>query len=177
MRAGALLVALALAASPALALDALPGAKAVSFDGKRLAHAAEGRTPVERWREFVPPGEKLERWTALASVREYPGHRDPKALAGELVKALKQRYPGAPFAILENPSIGDVIVDFIAWPDDRAFTEFNLFRYGRRDGGGVVAQQYALRVYGDASDFLRGLKAERPRLIDAMAKGGLKPAK
>jgi len=178
MRARAVLAALLIVASaPALALDALPGAKAVSFDGKRLAHAAEGRTPVELWREFVPPGETLARWTRLASIREYPGHRDPKALAGELVKALKQRYPGAPFAILENPSSGDVIVDFVAWPDDRAFTEFNLFRYGRRDGGGTVAQQYALRVYGDAAGFLRGLKAERPRLIDAMAKDGLRPAK
>jgi len=172
-----LLLALAAFCANAFALDALPGARAVTFDGKRLVHAAEGKTPVELWREFVPPGEKLDRWTKLASVREYPTHRDPKALAGELVRALKQRYPGAPFALFENASTGEVIVDFVAWPDDRAFTEFNLFRYGKRDGGGVVAQQYAIRVYGDAGDFLRGLKAERPRLVDVMAKDGLKPAR
>ena len=70
-----------------------------------------------------------------------------------------------------------MIVDFIAWPPDRAFTEFNLFRYGKRDGGGVVAQQYAIRVYGDATTFLRGLKAERVRLLNAMAKDGLKAAR
>jgi len=172
-----LLVALAAFCANAFALDALPGARAVTFDGKRLVHAAEGKTPVELWREFVPPGEKLERWTRLASVREYPTHRDPRTLAGELVRALKQHYPGAPFALFENPSTGEVIVDFLAWPDDRAFTEFNVFRYGVRDGGGVVAQQYAIRVYGDAGDFLRGLKAERPRLVDVMAKEGLKVAK
>ena len=176
-RAALLFVALAVFAANVHALDALPGARAVTFDGKRLVHAAEGKTPVELWREFVPPGENLERWTRLASVREYPTHRDPKTLAGELVRALKQRYPGAPFSLIENKSSGEVIVDFVAWPDDRAFTEFNLFRYGTRDAGGVVAQQYALRVYGDAGDFLRGLRAERKRLIELMAKDGLKAAR
>ena len=61
-------------------------------------------------------------------------------------------------------------------PPDRAFTEFNLFRYGKRDGGGVIAQQYALRVYGDATAFLRALKAERVRLVELMAKEGLRAA-
>ena len=173
----ALLVAFAAFCANAFALDALPGARAVTFDGKRLEHAAEGKTPVELWREFVPPGEKLERWTRLASVREYPTHRDPKALAGELVRALKRSYPDAPSSLIENKATGEVIVDFVAGPDNGAFTEFNLFRYGMRDAGGVVAQQYALRVYGDAGDFLRGLRAERKRLLELMAKDGLKAAR
>ncbi|MFI4924758.1 MAG: hypothetical protein ACHQJ7_06390 [Vicinamibacteria bacterium] len=177
MRRFALLVALAVFAANAHALDALTGARAVTFDGKRMVHADEGKTPVEHWREFVPPGETLERWTRLASVREYPNHRDPKALAGELVRALQRSYPGAPFSLIESKATGEVIVDFVAWPADHAFTEFNLFRYGTRDAGGVVAQQYALRVYGDAGNFLRGLKAERVRLLDVMAKDGLKAAR
>ena len=41
----------------------------------------------------------------------------------------------------------------------------------------MVAQQYALRVYGDATTFLRGLKAERTRLLDLMAKEGLRAAR
>jgi hypothetical protein len=168
------LVALALSAH---ALDAFPATRAVTFDGKRLVQAADGATEVERWREFVPAGESIDRWKTLASLREYPTHRDVKALAGELVRALKRRYPDAPSSVIENPSTGDVIVDFIVWPPDRAFTEFNLFRYGKRDGGGVVAQQYALRAYGDATDFLRGLKAERVRLLDLMAKEGLRAAR
>jgi len=177
MRRAALLVALALFAANAHALDALNGVRAVTFDGKRLVHAAEGKTPVEVWREFVPPGETLERWTRLASVREYPTHRDPKALAGELVRALKRSYPDAPSSLIENKATGEVIVDFVAGPDNGAFTEFNLFRYGTRDAGGVVAQQYALRVYGDAGDFLRGLRAERKRLLELMAKEGLKASR
>lgn len=170
-------LACALVAAPALALDAWPDARVVQFDGTRLAQAAQGGTKVERWREFVPAGEKLDRWTKLASIREYPTHADPKALAGGLLAALKRNHPDAPSSIIENKATGEVIVDFIVWPPDRAFTEFNLFRYGKRDGGGVVAQQYALRVYGDPTAFLRGLKAERVRLLDAMAKQGLQPAR
>ena len=162
---------------PALALDAFPAARTLTFDGVRLTRAADGTTPVERWREFIPEGEKLERWTRLASIREYPTHADVKALAGELLRTLKRRHPDAPSSIIENPSTGEVIVDFLVWPPDRAFTEFNLFRYGKRDGGGVVAQQYALRAYGDATTFLRGLKAERVRLLDLMAKEGLRAAR
>lgn len=171
------LAALLTVAWPALALDTFPTSRALTFDGTRLVEAADGTTRVERWREFVPAGETLERWTKLASVREYPTHTDVKALAGELVRALKRRYPEAPSSILENPTTGEVIVDFIVWPPDRAFTEFDLFRYGKRDGGGVVAQQYALRVYGDATAFLRALKAERARLLDLMAKEGLRAAR
>jgi hypothetical protein len=173
----AFLLAMALVATAAHALDAFPGARAVAFDGKRLVHAAEGGTPVERWREFVPEGEAIARWTRLASIREYPGHTDPKALAEGLLRALKQQNPDAPSSIIRHPATGEVIVDFISWPPDRAFTEFNLFRYGKRDGGGVIAQQYALRVYGDATAFLRGLKAERVRLVALMAKEGLRAAR
>ncbi|CAG0982762.1 hypothetical protein BURK1_01833 [Burkholderiales bacterium] len=173
----ALLAAWFAAVAPALALDAHPGARAITFDGERLVHAADGTTPVERWREFVPAGEKIERWTRLASLREYPSHDDPKALAGNLVRALRRQNPEAPSSIIENPATGEVIVDFVTWPADRAFIEFNLFRYGRRDGGGTVAQQYALRHYGEATAFLRGLKAERPRLVDLMAREGLRAAR
>jgi hypothetical protein len=80
--------------------------------------------------------------------------------------------------VLRNPKTGEVIVDFIVWPEDRAFHEFNVFRYGKRDGGGLVAHQYALRAYGgDATEFLRGLKERRPKLLDAMANEGLKAAR
>jgi len=170
-------LAFALAALPAFALDAFPDARSVTFDGRKLVLAAQGDTRVERRREFVPEGEKLERWTRLASIREYPTHADPKALAIALQAALKRNQPSAPSSFIENKATGEVIVDFIAWPPDRAFTEFNLFRYGKRDGGGVVAQQYAIRVYGDATTFLRGLKAERVRLLNAMAKDGLQAAR
>ncbi|MCE7878564.1 MAG: hypothetical protein DYH14_14865 [Betaproteobacteria bacterium PRO3] len=56
MRRAALALVLAVAATSAYALDALPGAREVTFDGKRLVLADSGRTPAEHWREFLPAG-------------------------------------------------------------------------------------------------------------------------
>ena len=50
-----------------------------------------------------------------------------------------------------------MIVDFVTWPADPAFVEFNIFKYTRKPGGGLVAQQYALRDYQDTTGFLRSL--------------------
>jgi hypothetical protein len=52
--------------------------------------------------------------------------------------------------------------------------EFNIFRYSKK-GGGLLMEQYAQRAYGkDVREFLIKLKSERQRLVDLMAKGGLK---
>jgi hypothetical protein len=150
------------------------GVEAVSFDGQMLPLAWQASD--KRIREYLPEGQKLDSWTSLASIREYPGIDDHRAVVGNLVRQLKQRTPPAPVGLIENPTTGEVIVDFVVWPDDGAFVEFNLFKYGAREEGGIVAQQYALRAYGDkAEEFLRGLKPVRQRLISEMAASGLKP--
>jgi hypothetical protein len=78
--------------------------------------------------------------------------------------------------MIENPATGEVIVDFVTWPADHAFVEFNVFKYARRAGGGLIAQQYALRDHQDTTAFLRGLRPVRERLGGLMAKEGLRPA-
>jgi uncharacterized membrane protein len=85
-------------------------------------------------KEYIPAGERLESWTKLASIREYPKLGDPRAVAANLVRALKQQNPAAQSSVIENPATGDVIVDFVMWPANRAFVEFNVFRYARKQG-------------------------------------------
>ena len=138
--------------------------------------AWQGGPPGEIVSEYIPPGEKLESWTKLASIREYPKLDDPRAVAGNLLRALKQQNPAAQSAVIENPTTGEVIVDFVTWPADQAFVEFNIFKYARRPGGGLVAHQYALRDYRDTTGFLKGLRPVRDRLVGLMAKEGLRPA-
>jgi hypothetical protein len=77
-------------------------------------------------------------------------------------------------AVSENPKTGEVVVDFVTWPADESFVEFNVFKYGRREGGGLVAQQYALRDYKDPRGFMKGLKPVRTRLVSLMMEGGLR---
>ena len=90
---------------------------------------------------------------------------------------LKKQNPLASSSLIQNPKTGEVIADFITWPPDQAFVEFNIFKYSRKPGGGLIAQQYALREYRDTTTFLKEFKPVRARLVDLMAKGGLQVAK
>lgn len=148
-------------------------AETVTFDGRTLVLASNTSSPGESIREFIPADEELEAWTILASIREFPKLTDPKRAAFDLIRVLRSQNPEAPSDVIENPATGDVIVDFITWPADRAFVEFNIFRYSRSSRGGLVAQQFALRAYDDQADFLTRLKSRRPGLIESMARTGL----
>src|SRR5262249_9678018 len=125
------------------------GKPGVQFDGTTLWFVSGNETASERLKEYLPEGQKLESWTKLASIREYPNLNDPRAVAENLVRALKQQNPAAQSAMIQNPKTGEVIVDFVTWPSDTAFVEFNIFRYSRNPRGGLIAQQYALREYKD----------------------------
>lgn len=156
------------------AQEAVPTKReSVSFDGVVLIIKSSQDNPREQIKEFLPVGENFESWTKLASIRDYPKHTDPRVMAENLVRVLKKQNPGAQSAIIQNPKNGDIIVDFVTWPADQSFVEFNIFKYSKKEGGGVLAQQYALREYKDTEGFLRSLKPERMRLVNLMANGGL----
>jgi hypothetical protein len=169
---GFLAIAVALtSACVACAAEGRPAHQSVQFDGNVLVLAWEGGNPGERIKEYIPNGQTLETWTKLASIRRYDHLDDPQALAGGLLKQLKKNYPLSPSSIIENPKTGEVIVDFIVWPEDGAFVEFNVFKYGKDEQGKVVAQQYALRAYENQEEFLKRLRPERERLVELMTKG------
>ena len=148
--------------------------ESVSFDGQTLVLAAQGENPGETVKEYIPAGEELKSWTRLASVREYPELNEPRAVVANLIQALKQQNPQAQHAVIENPKTGEVVVDFVTWPADQSFVEFNVFKYAKRAGGGLVAHQYALRDYQDPRAFMSGLKPVRTRLVKLMTEGGLR---
>jgi hypothetical protein len=87
------LLVLALGLAWAVHADAQAPPSRLAFDGQILVLAWQGGAPGETAREYIPPGEKLESWTKLASIREYPKLDDPRAVAANLVRALKQQNP------------------------------------------------------------------------------------
>lgn len=157
----------------ARAEDTVHQKETIQFDGQTLIFAFQGTNPSENFKEYIPAGEKLESWTKLASIREYPALKDAKAVATNLLHVLARQNPQAPSKMFENPKTGDVMVDFVTWMPDNSFAEFNVFKYSKRQGGGLVAQQYALRAYKDITNFLKGLGPVRKRLVDLMATEGL----
>jgi len=167
---GLLPVFLSLAMTPSQAAE-----KTISFDGQTYYvayHKAEGGKSIT---EYLPKGQNLDSWVRLVSVRTLPGEDNPKLAALGLVRTLKYQNPQAQSAMMQHPSSKDVIVDFVTWPQDGKFIEFNIFRYSKlAKNKGLLLQQYAQRAYGDkTTDFLSSLKSERQRLVNLMVKDGL----
>jgi len=157
--------------TPVGAGPANSGKETVTFDGQTLIFAFQGENPGESLKEYIPQGETLTSWTRLASIREYPKLNDPMAVVANLVSFLKQQNPKAPSKTMQNSVTGEVVVDFVTWTNE--FAEFNVFKYAKKPGGGLIAQQYAVREYKDQIGFLKNLRPLRERLVDLMMKEGL----
>ncbi len=148
-----------------------PAKQSVQFDGNLLDLASQVESDGQVLREYIPAGETLEHWTKLAAIREYDALDDPKGVVVRMLQQLKRQYPDSPGAMMENPTTGEIIVDFVVWPPDASFVEFNVFKYQKRAGGGLIAEQYALREYQDTEGFLKGLRPVRERLVELMTEG------
>jgi len=151
--------------------------KHVKFDGLKLNLAWQGEDPKQPVAEFIPKGETLEKWTHLASIRRFPEQDDPQGLAKQTIEGVAERYPGAPTNLQNDPRGSDAVIEFIVSPPDDSFAEYNLFKYAKDPQGGVVAEQYALRGYGDRQEFLESLTERRQKLLDEMAASGLEMPK
>lgn len=173
------LLSIVVADGPLLAKESaakLPS-KVVEFDGHQLKLAWRSENPELPIEEFIPADQTLEKWTRLASIRRYPDLDDAKSLAATTIETVNASYPGAPTNMFDNPESDDAIIEFVvespAESPAESFVEYNLFKYSKDPDGGVVAQQYALRTYGDEEKFLKRLKSVRQSLLDEMATTGL----
>jgi hypothetical protein len=145
----------------------------VEFDNQTLTLAFEGNDPGESIKEYIPTGETLDKWTKLAATREYENLNNPLAMAAELQKQLKEKYPDSTCTVTENKEDNSAVVDFVLWAPDKSFAEFNIFKYVKTDEGGIYCEQYALRDYTDPKKFVDGLKETRDRTVKEMTEDGL----
>jgi hypothetical protein len=158
--------------SVATAHDTAAGkAESVEFAGHELLFAFQGKD----FREFIPPGEKLEHWTKLASIRVIPNWNNPEEYAQTLARLVNQNtVGGAASALIYNPKKGIAILDFATWPPDVSYVEFNVWRIEKRINGGLVAYQYAVREYEHKKEFMLQLKDFRRDMQREMIEYGVK---
>ncbi len=176
MRLSAALVGISCCLSnAAVAAEPAHGDQAViHFDGRTFVLAYEGEKDGEVIQEFIPRGQTLENWTELTAIRAYQQFNDPLAFANGMLAEVEKKDADAPTVLMSNKETGGAVLAFIVWPEDRSFVEFNIFRFEKRDGGGLVSQQFAQRVYGDASrTYIADRGAERERLTTLMLTEGL----
>lgn len=136
----------------------------ISFDGEiyELRHAVLPQKG-DRLQEFIRPGESLQAWTRLVGLRlqHVPG-ADPVALAVALQRTVLQNNPQAQAVVATNETRTEGLTDFLTWPADGSFLEFNVFRYAKPAGAtGILSFQAAHRFYGQGDSGL----GERIRLL------------
>ena len=101
----------------------------------------------EKLAEFTRAGDPLEDWQKLVAVRHYPlANGTPAQAAAAVVRALQATNPLAKFQLLVKEDGSEALVDFITWPKDGTYAEFNAFRYIKKPNqAGLVSYQFAYR--------------------------------
>ena len=161
--------------------DALPGDTVhnppIQFGGETLNFASKaGNADGTAVIEYLPAGQNLEKWTKLAAVWTYAEINEPQRLAGAILDDLNKKGPDAAAHKNDSQNPDEAVIDFLAWPDDKSYVEFNVWKFRKREGGGVVGEQYAVRDYTDPKKFVSELGPQREKLVKEMIDSGLQGA-
>ncbi len=146
----------------------------IEFDGNKLFFSYEGRVPGTNFREYIPQNENLKTWTKLARVDHYSNVNDPMELARTLSQLTRKMNSEAPLRVRYNKEKRIAIVDFITWPHDLAYVEFNVFRIEKEGTNGLVSYNYAVREYKDPPGYIAKFAPIRDRLVLTMIDDGMK---
>lgn len=125
-------------------------AAAITLDGELFTKKFVGNPPKgDKLVEFIREGETFDNWTKLVSFRyqQLPNlGNDPTKVAEQMAQTLKTVNPKANSQIIINKQASEAIIDFLTWPPDGKFMEFNVFRYAKStDENAVVSLQLAYR--------------------------------
>ena len=152
-----------------------------SFDGQTFTRISSTPTKTGFMEEYLPAGQTLSGWTAMASIHHLvTAVADPVAATQSVAEAVRQRNPNAQVVLMNDPATGDSIVDFVTWPVSAApapaYLEYDICKYRKAPEGGLIALQYVRRAYGPQEQpFIQGIKAERQRLVPLMAAAHFDP--
>jgi hypothetical protein len=161
---------LVLCCTAAAAKNAAPSKpESVDFCGHQLFFAFAG----QNFDEYIPHGQTLETWTRLASIRTVKNFDDPLEYAKRFAEQIKKDNPLSSSAIGHNQKKQIAIIDFITWPRDLSYVEFNIWRIEKSGNNGLIAYQYAEREYKEQKKFLLVLKDLRLQTITEMRDRGL----
>ncbi len=146
----------------------------VVLEGEHFTKKFIGTPPNgDKLIELIREHETFERWTRLVAFRyqKLPAlGNDPKHVAQALANSIKSVNPQAPSKMLFNGKTNEAIVDFLTWPADGKFMEFNLFRYARSaDGKAVISLQLAYRFTDRSPDGIERFKKLRNAWINYAA--------
>ena len=112
----------------------------------------------------------FDKWTKLVSCRHWllPGvGNDPKKAAVEMSQTVKASNPKALARLEVNEQTSEAILDYLTWPLDIKFLEFNVFRYAKSaDGQSVISLQLGYRFTDMSAQGIELFRKTRAVWID-----------
>ena len=147
----------------------------ITLDGETFTKQFVGNPPNgDKLLEFVRETETFEKWTKLVGIRyqQLPGvGNDPKRVAQGMARIVKTTNPKANSRIITNKQTSEALIDFLTWPPNGAFLEFNVFRYVKsKDGNGVISLQFAKRFTSNSSpEAIKQFKSLQKSWVDQAA--------
>ena len=128
-----------------------------SNDGKQLEFVREEDIAVDKWTKLVS-----FRYRLLTSVGN-----DPKKAAVEMARAVKASNPKTLARVEVNEQTSEAILDYLTWPADIKFLEFNVFRYAKSaDGQAVLSLQLGYRFTDMSMQGIEQFRKTRALWID-----------
>jgi hypothetical protein len=132
-------------------------------------------TPTYYKQEYVAAAETAERYHRMVLVELVVGDDDMDSVVAAQVKMIEARKasdPVANIAVMKSTATGETIADFLLsarLPSGEDVVEWNAYRYVPH-AEGVMLFGLSRRAYGEeAMTFLKGLGAERIRVIQSLA--------
>jgi hypothetical protein len=146
----------------------------ISLDGEHFTKKFVGKPPGgDKLVEYVRESESFQRWTKLIGFRYQQLPRidnDPMKLAPAMAQFVRAANPQAQTRVLVLKEKGEALIDFLTWPPDASYLEFNIFRYARSlDGNAVVSVQFAHRFTDRSAESVEKFRRLRQAWIDQAA--------
>lgn len=145
--------------------------KTLTFAGVEMRHAFEESKDGTFIVEYLPEGQTLERWQNLFAIRKEAVKLSPLERAKALGAYLKKVNPKYNFQILSNSKTGEAGIDFMVWPEDESFAEFNTWKFVQAEEGWLYSYQFCYRSYSEDTtwqDFVEFMKNDKQKVVVEM---------
>jgi hypothetical protein len=117
-------------------------------------------------REYILPGESLQGWSRMASVRVFKKEKKPKEYLGRVGEQVMRSHPAARAVLFKNDKTGDHVLDFLIFTPDSTIAEWNLMRAKYDKKKGLIVFQYAAR-FATNEGLAPAIVAERERMFQS----------
>ena len=126
----------------------------ITFQGIEMHRAFEEEKGESFIIEYLPKGETLEKWTYLFAIRKEAFAGSPAIRVNEIAKHLKKQNPNFNSQVLTSKTGNLGLIDFMIWPKDGSFAEFNSWKYMMAaEEGWLISFQFARRGYHDTHSY------------------------